>query len=298
MTNGASASYNGGMKAAVGAVLGVVATVVLGCGGSHSHASPDPAPRGPLLAGQVQVVRYSSGDVRICPGFATALDFGPAQPPSCASGLRAVGVDASLLSNHARGGTERWGLLYVVGSYRDRVFSVTSQSLHAPPTQPAGSSSFATPPCHAPPGGWLLATRTRTQEKTLEHYSRLAHHHDLVSIAFFDRGSILTVASSSPARTRAVLGPYWRRQLCVVKARYARATLVGVGKRLVHLMTSPRSAAYGWITGAGGTGVSDDGQPTTGVEVLLETPRLRALLRRLPRGLVVVQATLRPVGRA
>jgi hypothetical protein len=94
-----------------------------------------------------------------------------------------------------------------------------------------------------------------------------------------------------------VLGPYWRRQLCVVKARYTRATLIGVGKRMERLMASRSSAAYGWISGAGGTCASDSGQPTTCVEVLLETPRLRALVRRLPRGLLVVQATLRPVGR-
>jgi len=169
---------------------------------------------------------------------------------------------------------------------------------HGPTTQPVGSS-LDKPPCPTPRGGWLLTSRTPIQERTIEHYSHFAHHHDLVSIAFYDQGSVLTVASSNPARTRAVLGPYWRLQLCVVKARYTRATLVGVGKRLERLMTSRRSAELGWITGAGGTGpLNDNAQPTTSVEVLLETPQLRALLQRLPRGLVVVEAALRPVGRA
>lgn len=141
--------------------------------------------------------------------------------------------------------------------------------------------------------------RSPAQENTIEHYSKLAGHHDLVDIAFFDQDSVLTVASSDPARTRRVLGPYWHRQLCVVKARYSRATLVGIGHRLVGLMTSPRSAQYGWITGAGGTGpIGNDGQPRTSVQVLLETPQLRSLLQRLPKGMVVVQAALSPIKRS
>ena len=279
------------------AVVSVVAAVTVGCGGAHSHASPGPGSPGRLLAGRVQVVWYSSDNVRICPFVATALDFGPPEPPACANGPRAVGVDTSLLTEHAQGRTEHWGYLYLVGSYHAGIFSVTSQSVNAP-SAPSPGPSLDKPPCATPPGGWFLTSRTEAQDRTLEHYSKLAGHHDLVDISFFDHGSVLTVASSDPARTRAVLGPYWRRQLCVVKARYSRATLIGVGKRMERLMASRRSAAYGWISGAGGTCASDSGQPTTCVEVLLETPRLRALLRRLPRGLVVVQPTLRPLGRA
>ena len=255
-----------------------------------------PGDLGPVLGGEVQVVAYPDGDVRICPNFATALDLGPARPPPCATGLRATGVDTSALTEHAQGHPERWGFLYLVGDYRNGVFSVAFQRLHGPSTQPSGPS-LDTPPCSAPRGGWRLVTPTEAQRRTFEHYSRLAHHHDLVSIAFFAHGAVLTLASSNPHRTGAVLGRYWPRQLCVVKARYSRATLIAVGKRLVRLMESAHSASYGWITGAGGTGVRDNGQPTTTVQVLLETPRLRALLRRLPRDLVVVQAALHPVGR-
>ena len=283
------------MKAAIVAVVAVLAVVGAGCG---SGGGPHSVAKGRLLAGQVQVVWYSSDNLRICPNFATPGDFGPVAPPPCLDGLRVVGVDTSLLTEHAQGHTEHWGYLYLVGRYRDNLFTVTSQRLHGPTTQPVGSS-LENPPCPTPRGGWLLTNRTPLQERTIEHYSHFAHHHDLVSIAFFDQGSVLTVASSHPARTRRVLGPYWPRQLCVVEARYSRATLVGVGKRLERLMTSKRSAELGWITGAGGTGpLNDDAEPTTSVEVLLETPQLWALLRRLPRGLVVVDAALRPVGRA
>ena len=280
------------MKAAPIALLAALAAAAAGCGGSAARAA-----QGPLLAGQVQVVAYADGDVRICPPFGIALDLiGPQRPPLCTHGLRAVGVDTNRLSIHPLGRPERWGFLYLTGRYHGGVFWVKSQRPHGPTPQPAGTSAFDKPPCPAPPGGWVLDTRTPAQEKTIDHYSELAGHRDLVDIAFFDQDSVLTVASTNPARTRAVLGPYWYRQLCVVKARYSRATVVGVGRRLQRLMTSPSSADYGWITGAGGVGpIGNNGQPRTSVQVLLETPRLRALLRRLPKDLVVVQATLSPV---
>jgi hypothetical protein len=54
---------------------------------------------------------------------------------------------------------------------------------------------------------------------------------------------------------------------------------------------------YGWIDGAGGLSESDDGQPTTPLEVLVETPALRRLLRAYPPGLVAVDAALQPLAR-
>jgi hypothetical protein len=218
-------------------------------------------------------------------------------PPGCPSGPRAVGVRTDALPEQSSKPAERWGYLYLVGTYRSGTFYVASQSLHGPSTQPAGSSSFDRPPCGVPPSGWLLATRTEAQQRSLDHYSKLAGHHDLTSIAFFDHGSVLTVASTHPSRTRAVLGPFWHRQLCVVRASYSRAFMERVRARMVQLMMSPSHAAeYGWISGAGGSSVNDRGQPTTDIEVLLETPQLRALLGQLPRGLVVVQPALRPLG--
>jgi hypothetical protein len=285
------------MRATVVTAVAVLAATNAGCGGSHSYTTPAAAAHNRRLAGQVQVVWYSSDDVRICPFTAELLAFGPPTPPPCADGPRAVGIDTSLLTEHAPGQTEHWGHLYLVVSYHAGVFSVTSQSPNAPPVQPPGPS-LDEPPCATPPGGWLLAGRTDAQQRALSHYSKLAGHHDLVDISFFDHGLVLTVASRDPARTRRVLGLYWPRQLCVVKAHYTRATLVAVGKRMVHLMTSPHSAAYGWITGAGGTCASDSAQPTTCVEVLVETPQLRALVRQLPEGIVVVEPALRPVGPA
>lgn len=250
-----------------------------------------------LSAAQMQVVEYSGDDVRICPPYANGLVAGPPQIPPCSTGLRAVGVDTSALTTHIAGHPERWGLLHLAGVYTDGTFHVTAQG----PSQvaPNPPSPFGAPvPCPAPGGGWRFAAPTESQNKALNHYSVLAHHHDLVSIAMWHHASILVVSSADPARTRTVLGKYWPRQLCVVKARYPRALVDRVRARLVSLITapgSPSAAKYGWPTGGGGTGVDRRGQLTTQLDVLLVTPQLRALLRKQPRGVVQVQATLAPV---
>jgi hypothetical protein len=218
-------------------------------------------------------------------------------PPGCVGGPRAVGIDSRALHNHSSKPVERWDYLYVVGRYRAGKFYVTSYGRHGPPNQSVGSS-FAKVPCVAPPGGWRVSAPTQSQRGTVDHYSKLAHHHDLVDIAYFDHGSILTVASSNPARTRAVLGRYWPRQLCVVKAGYPRSLVIREGEKMVGLMKFHGGATYGWPSGAGGTTVSGLGQPMTNLEVLLVTPQLRAYLQKQPPGLVQVQAVLNPVGRA
>jgi hypothetical protein len=284
------------MKLAVATTL--LAVALSGCA-SGMHVVGEPhvkdVPKGQLLAGNVLVVQVPGGEVRICGLQGSDLMFGP---PGCAGGPRAVGIRPDLLQEHSSKPAERWGYLYLVGSYRSGTFRVTSQSLQRHPTQPAGTS-FARPPCAAPSGGWVLATRTQAQEWSLDHYSTLAGHHDLVDIAFFDHGSVLTVASSHPARTRAVLGKYWPRQLCVVRARYSRALLIRESARMETLLkppSSPAAAAYGWPNAAGGTTVDDRGQPMTNLDVLLVTPKLRAYLSTQPPGLIQVEATLRPVG--
>jgi hypothetical protein len=281
-------------------LFALAAAILVAAGLASAYAASAPsAPTsgnvGPVLGGQVQVVAYSDDNVRICPNYAFAANFGPSHVPPCANGLPATGVDTSALTNQEPGHPERWGSLYLVGDYANGVFTVSSQSLQGPPAPPSGSS-FTRPPCAAPRHGWRLVQPTQAQRHTVDHYSHLAHHHDLVDIAFFDRGDVLTLASSHPGRTRAVLGKYWPRQLCVVRARYSRKTLVDTGKTLVHLMETGDPATFGWITGAGGTGVRDNGQPTTSVEVLLETPQLQAFLQQFPQSLVVVQAALAPVG--
>ena len=284
------------MKAALGAVLTAVTLGAVACGGSGSSLPPPPpAPhKGPRIAGRVLVAALGSGPVRICGSQTSDLMFGP---PGCTPGPRAVGIDPSVLTNHSSKPAERWDYLYVVGRYRPGNFYVTSYSRHGPPNQPVGTS-FEKVPCVAPPGGWRVTAPTQSQRATVDHYSKLAHHHDLVDIAYFDHGAILTVASSHPARTRRVLGRYWPRQLCVVKAGYPRSLVVREGKKMVNLLKFHGGAAYGWPTGAGGTTVSGLGQPMTNLEVLLVTPQLRAYLQQQPTGLVQVSASLNPLGRA
>lgn len=247
-----------------------------------------------LLAGEVQLAAYPGGKVYVCGLQNSDLMFNQ-PPPDCRGDLPAVGVRVAALTGRAEGSAERWGTLYLVGSYRGGTFWVTSQRKWAPRT--AGQPFLATPPCAAPSGGWRLATPTQAQRATIDHYSELAHHHDLTSVAFFDGGAVLTATSTAPQRTRAVLGRYWPRQLCVVRARYPQSLIDRVRKRMVKLLSMRSLAAeYGWINGAGGLGENDRGQPTTPLDVLIVTPTLRRLMRSEPPGLVVADPILQPVG--
>lgn len=300
MTFGASAPYKEEMQPAAAALLALGAVVSAGWAGSvppaaqaRYEAASAVAQQQLLEAAQVEVVAYPSGDVRICPTRGIATDSGPAEVPPCTDGLRAVGTDTSVLTSQIPGHPERWGFLHLVGTYGNGTFQVASQG--PPETPPNPPSPYEAPiPCRRPHGGWRHVAPTQSQRATVDHYFARAHHHDLVSIAFF-HGTVLVVSSTDPARTRAVLGPAWPRQLCVVKARHSRAFVNRVRSKLVHLMQPvSRAARYGWVTGAGGYGVNRRGQLTISLDVLIVTPALRTFLRRQPRGLVVVDSTFRP----
>lgn len=267
----------------------VVATHVSGAPAPQMRYATDRVANPRLLAGEVLVVA-SNGQIHICGSQGSDLMFGP---PGCAPGPRVVGLRADMLPQHSSRPAESWGYPYLVGTYRDGTFYVVSQRSSAPKTP--GKPFLETPPCPAPPGGWAYGAPDVAGREGVDHYFRLSHHHDLVGIAFFHGGTILTVASTHPARTRAVLERYLPpRQLCVVKARYSRAELLREGAQMVALIRRPDAAAFGWPSGGGGTTVSDRGQPMTNLIVLLVTPRLRAYLSRRP-GLVSVQASLNPL---
>jgi hypothetical protein len=302
------------MKRALAAViLGAAVVTVAGCGGTTKIVSPpaeivSPPPivraadRGPELAGEVQVVAYPRGKVRICTTMFSDLVYGPPQVPSCQRGLRVTGVDVSALKSREKGKPERWGYVYLVGRYANGTFHVTSQAAWPPKTHTHDPSAKV--PCPTPAGGWHangVDSRPYPGMVALRHYGKTTGHHDITSVAFFDKGDVLTLASTNPARTRRVLGPYFPRQLCVVKSRYARKTVARERGRMLRLLrrnpSSPGAAAWGWPQGGGGEGVSPSGQPTTGLDVFIVTPKLRAYLDRQPRGLVVVDATLHPLAR-
>jgi hypothetical protein len=270
------------------AVVGLFVAIAIGCCSLASASSST----GRLLRGYVQVVVYPKDDFRICPDYAIAL-AGPPSVPPCRDGLPAIGVDFSALTNHIEGHAARWGYLYLVGRYRNGKFYVVSQRRNGP--RDLAGPSFATPPCAAPPGSWRLVAPSEAQRNTIAAYRR-RHAGDITSVAFFHDATIPVIASTHPTRTRAALGRFWPRQLCVVSSRYSHATIERVRKRMVGLLATPSAAArYGWVTGAGGISCNGRGQPTTPLDVLIETPGLRGLLRHTPPGLVVVQPTLRPV---
>lgn len=290
MTAGAPASYHDRMKLAPAAVLATVVLAAAGCGSSGSAVGPHVSAGGPLLeAPQAQLVAYADGTVWICPPYIEAGAGGPPQAPNCRGGLPAKGVQVDGLQNHLKG--DRWGLLHVIGNYRAGAFWVRSQGHWRIPPNPY--SPFQGPvPCRAAAGGWRTTTAPESQRATIGAYQR-AHRGDLVSVSFFH--NVLVVASSRPARTRALLGPSWPDQLCVVRSTYSRPFVNEVRARVLGLMQPvSRAARYGWVTGAGGYGVNAHGETTISLDVMIETPQLRAFLRRLPRGIVSVETEFRP----
>jgi hypothetical protein len=273
-------------------VVALVLALASFAGASASSASP----AGRLLGGYVQVVAYPSGEVRVCPDYGVALDAGSATPPDCSTGPAAVGVQTDALPNQSSNPDERWGFLYLVGTYDGGTFSVSSQSLHEPSGSNPPGSTFGKPPCRRLGSEWGVVHPPPVQFDTIRAYKR-RYPNDITSVAMFDNGSVATIASTHPKRTFGALERAWPRQLCVVRSRYSLATIWRTRKRMVKLLElqGPAAALYGWISGAGGISCNERGEPTTPLDLLIETPALVAVLGRQPRGLVVLDATLHPV---
>jgi hypothetical protein len=259
---------------------------------SASNASRD----GKLLGGYVQVVAYSSGQVRICPDYAVAVGSRSTPSPDCSTGLPAVGVQTDALPNQSSNPDERWGYLYLVGTYDGGTFSVSSQSQQAPPGSNPPGPTFGKPPCRRLGGEWGVVHPAPVQFDTIRAYKR-RYPRDITSVAMFDNATVATIASTHPRRTFAALERAWPKQLCVVRSRYSLATIWRTRKKMVKLLELQGSATalYGWISGAGGISCNDQGEPTTPLELLIETPALGAVLGGQPRGLVVLDAALHPV---
>jgi hypothetical protein len=223
------------------------------------------------------------------------LEWGPPRPPNCRHGLRAIGARVSGLTNHGTKSRERWGTRYLVGVYRGGVFRVLSQQRDAPRTPDA--PLLVTRLCSTPAGGWRYLASNMEEEVAIGVY-RNQNPGEITSLANSDDG-VLVVTSTKPAQTRANLGRAWPGAVCVVRARYSRALIHRVERRMCKLLfrewRKVNGAKYGWMSGGCGFGENERGQPTTPIDVLIVTPQLRAVVRRQPPGLVEVDATLRPV---
>lgn len=246
-----------------------------------------------LLGGEAEIVAYPHGDVRICGSQGSDLMFDEG-PPQCRDGLRAVGVRVAALTSRQQGEPGRWGSLYLAGTYENGTFRVSSQQKWAPPGSGPGPF-FETPPCPTPARGWRLVAPTYRQKATIRAYER-RYRGDVTSVVYFHDQTIPVVAAFDPARVRRELSRAWARQLCVVRARWSLHALSRARRRMLGLLRAAgNTPRYGWISGAGGLSESDDGQPTTTLEVLVETPALRKLLRAYPSGLVAVDPELAPL---
>jgi hypothetical protein len=247
----------------------------------------------PVVGGSGIVVAYSARDVRFCNGPMTlALRPGP---PRCGDAVRVTGVDLSRLEDRVSRHGTTWGRAYLAGTFGNGTLTVERQG----PPKPAVSSgpSLRRPPCAAPRGGWARGPSSVSAGRALDAY-RTRFPADVVSVAIFHPGSgarVVTIASTNPARTRAILGSPFRRRLCVVRSRYQVAVVRRAKASLTALLrrSSSPSGRYE-MTGVGLT-VSKQGQPRVLVEALVETSGLRRVVASKPAGLVEVVPWLRPV---
>lgn len=270
--------------------------LVLALAGFTGASASSASRAGKLLGGYVQVVAYPSGQVRICPDYGVLLGARSTTPPDCSTGLPAVGVQTDALPNQSSNPDERWGFLYLVGTYDGGTFSVSSQSQQAPSGSNPPGPTFGKPPCRRLGVEWGVVHPGPVQFDTIRAYKR-RYPRDITSVAMFDNATVATIASTHPRRTFGALEGALPRQLCVVRSRYSLATIWRTRKRMVKLLELQGSAAalYGWISGAGGISCNDRGEPTTPLDLLIETPALGAVLGRQPAGLVVLDAALHPV---
>jgi hypothetical protein len=242
----------------------------------------------PVVGGSGIVVAYSAGDVRFCNGPMTlALRPGP---PRCGNAIRVTGVDLTKLEDRVSGHGTTWGRAYLAGTFESGTLTVVRQG---PPRPAVRSGPFLRrPPCAAPRGGWARGPSGASANRALDAY-RARFPADVASVAIFHPGAgarVVTVASTNPARTRAILGPSFRRRLCVVRSRYRPAVVRSAKASLTALLLHRRYE----LTGVGLT-VSEQGQPRVLAETLVETSGLRRVVASKPAGLVEIVPWLRPV---
>ena len=247
----------------------------------------------PVVGGSGIVVAYSARDVRFCDGPMTlALRPGP---PRCGDAVRVKGADLSRLTDRVSRRGTTWGRSYLAGTFGNGTLTVVRQG----PPKPAVSSGpfLRRPPCAAPRGKWPSGPPSASASRALDAY-RGRFPADVVSLAIFHPAagwSVVTIASTNPARTRAILDRPFGGRLCVVRSRYRAAVVTKTKASLAALLrrSSSPSGRYE-MTGVGLT-VSEQGQPRVLVEALVETSGLRRVVASKPAGLVEVVPWLRPV---
>ena len=260
---------------------------------SSRHTSP-----APVLGGSGLVIAYSATDVRFCGGNSGGV-FRQG-PPDCAPWIQVVGVDVSRLSTPWTYQGVTWGTAYLAGPFNNGTLRVTAQG---PPRPPYRRPQLVHPPCPSPPGGWAIGGPVNPRSgdadepdpAPLDSYQK-RFPSELVSVAWAHpnrRTWVWVIASTDPARTTAALASHYPGELCVIRSKYKLSDIQRVDAKVTALTTNHWADG---VMGGGGEGVGADGQALVEVDVIADTPQVRAAidLASQPAGLVVIVPWLAP----
>jgi hypothetical protein len=255
---------------------------------TSSTSSPPTSPAAPTMrvGASGLVVARSSSNVRFCvPLMLASLTSGP---PKCGSFVKTTGVDLSRLSNRRTVDGVTFGDAYLAGSLQDGTLHVSQQT---PPRPATSEPSLRQPPCQAPKGGWARSDAPPSLDP-VDGYER-THPHEVSSLALFHpaaRTWVVTIASTNPARTSAILESTYPDQLCVLQSHYRVSDVTAARATVTSFAQHHQYGVYGV-----GLGAAQDGQPRVIVSAVVDTPALEAAISSLPAGLVRIEPWLEPL---
>lgn len=256
-------------------------------------ATSRPAADGPLHVASGRIVSVPGWPVRFCaPAPSTLMLITPTPPPAyCESGVDVEGVDLDALQGRreAEGAVE--GYASLTGVWDGTTLVVTKQS--APNADPGPPARPDTPPCPAPEGGWPQdPEQANMNMQPMQEYAG-RHPDEAVLVAMLrpSRTQVLAyyLTTGDVDEAERALRPLYQVKLCVAKSRWTKKELQSAQADVF------RPARGEQVFSAGAYLDPATGQQTVHADATVLTPGLQAVLDQHPKGILVIDAWLKPV---
>lgn len=274
-----------GMRPSLAGVF-VCAALLAGC--AEPSVEAEPSQRYTTLAAVLEDGKHGP---QLCLGA-----MATSNPPQC-GGPDIKGWDWTKITGFESAVQTKWGNYVVVGTYRDRVFTLTEPPIAeadytGPNLRPPLSTPDITVPCLTPSGGWRVLDPARTTEATLQAMSRRASSfpefaglwvsHSIEPIRANDPRSLVLVVkfTGKLAEYEAELRKIWGGALCVVQGAHTEATLSAIQRKVTggpDFVSSGTDIKRGVVelTVIVGEGLQEQLDSEYGAGVVEVSPRLR-----------------------